>query len=102
MSSGAAGRDKPRVLVLLMEPTPYIIPRARYLKQDSELAVDLYFVTANSSQPWGEDASGEELPVLLNASLSPVQRSLAISSTTVSRATRCLRGKPTSPERASW
>ena len=74
MSSGAAGREKPRVLVLLMEPTPYIIPRARYLKQDSELAVELYFVTANSSQPWGEDASGEELPVLLNASLSPVQR----------------------------
>lgn len=74
MSSDAALREKPRVLVLLMEPTPYIIPRALYLRQDSELAVDLYFVTANSSQPWGEDASDEELPVLLNAALSPVQR----------------------------
>ncbi|MGE5112431.1 MAG: glycosyltransferase family 4 protein [Acidobacteriaceae bacterium] len=74
MSSGAALREKPRVLVLLMEPTPYIIPRALYLRQDSELAVDLYFVTANSSQPWGEDVSDEELPVLLNAALSPVQR----------------------------
>jgi len=69
-----AGRSKRRCLVLLLEPTPYILPRALYLKRDSELSVDLYFTFVNASQPWGADADAENVPIILDQSVSGTRR----------------------------
>lgn len=63
-----------RCLVLLLEPTPYILPRALYLKRDPGLSVDLYFTFVNASQPWGADADAEDVPVILDRSVSATRR----------------------------
>ncbi len=76
MKSVAAnpGDSKPRCLVLLLEPTPYILPRARSMVRDPDLCVDLCFANLNSSQPWGTDADTAGMTVLLNPSVSWAQR----------------------------
>jgi glycosyltransferase involved in cell wall biosynthesis len=73
-SATASVESQRRCLVLLLEPTPYIVPRALYLKQDPGLSVDLYFTFLNASQPWGADADAEGVPVLLDRSVSSLQR----------------------------
>ena len=70
-SAVAANR---RCLVLLLEPTPYILPRALYLKRDPELLVDLYFTFVDASQPWGADADAADVPVILDRSVSGLRR----------------------------
>jgi glycosyltransferase involved in cell wall biosynthesis len=65
-----ADEGKRRCLVLLLEPTPYILPRALYLKRDPGLSVDLYFTFINASQPWGADADAKDVPIILDRSVS--------------------------------
>jgi glycosyltransferase involved in cell wall biosynthesis len=76
MSTPPAPADtgKRRCLVLLLEPTPYILPRALYLERDPELSVDLYFTFVNASQPWGADADAEDVPVILDPAVSAPRR----------------------------
>lgn len=73
-SASAGSESDRRCLVLLLEPTPYILPRALYLKRDPSLSVDLYFTFLNASQPWGSDADAEGVPVLLDRSVSALRR----------------------------
>ncbi len=74
MSTTPGENSKHQCLVLLLEPTPYILPRALYLKRDPELSVDLYFTFANASQPWGADADAENVPIILDTSVSGARR----------------------------
>lgn len=75
MSTTASPRNaKRRCLVLLLEPTPYILPRALYLKRDPQLSVDLYFTFVDGSQPWGADADAESVPIILDRSVSRTRR----------------------------
>lgn len=53
-------------LLLQLEPTPYILPRALYVYEDPELHTDLVWTFVNGSQDWGKDAEIGELPVLLD------------------------------------
>jgi glycosyltransferase involved in cell wall biosynthesis len=50
------------------------LPRALYLKRDPGLSVDLYFTFVNASQPWGADAGAEDVPVILDRSVSATRR----------------------------
>jgi len=63
-----------RCLLLQLEPTPYILPRALYVYRDENLHTDLYFTYLNSSQPWGGDADIGKIPVLLDPAKSVTQR----------------------------
>jgi glycosyltransferase involved in cell wall biosynthesis len=63
-----------RSLLLQLEPTPYILPRALYIYRDENLHTDLYFTYLNSSQPWGGDAEIGTIPVLLSPSKSIAHR----------------------------
>ncbi|HEU5402767.1 MAG TPA: glycosyltransferase family 4 protein [Terriglobales bacterium] len=93
-----AGSSKRRCLVLLLEPTPYILPRALYLKRDPELRVDLYFTFVNASQPWGADADFEDVPVVLDRSL-PIARRIKNASALLGR---ILRGDYAAAHLAGW
>ena len=63
-----------RSLLLQLEPTPYILPRALYVYEDLELHTDLIWTFVNSSQDWGKDAEIGDLPVLLDQRVSTVRR----------------------------
>lgn len=87
-----------RCLVLLLEPTPYILPRALYLKRDPGLSVDLYFTFVNASQPWGADAAAEDVPIILDVSFSPVRR----MKNAAALLARILRGEYGAAHLAGW
>lgn len=89
---------KRRCLVLLLEPTPYILPRALYLKRDPELSVDLYFTFVNASQPWGADADAADVPIILDRSASVVRR----MKNAVALLWRILRGDYAAAHLAGW
>lgn len=59
-----------RCLLLQLEPTPYILPRALYVYNDPDLHADLIWTYVNSSQDWGKDAEIGSLPVLLDREVS--------------------------------
>lgn len=63
-----------RCLLLQLEPTPYILPRALYVYQDPELHANLIWTFVNSSQDWGKDAEIGNLPVLLDQRVSRWRR----------------------------
>ncbi len=87
-----------RCLVLQLEPTPYIVPRAIYLYRDPGLHADLYFTYLNSSQPWGADADIGDIPVLLDPADSVLGRLLNVSRLMH----RILRGDYTIAHLAGW
>ena len=87
-----------RCLVLQLEPTPYIVPRAIYVFRDPGLHTDLYFTYLNSSQPWGADADIGEIPVLLDPAGSPAHRLLNVARLMG----RILRGDYTVAHLAGW
>lgn len=78
MSAAASARPEAapgtRCLVLQLEPTPYILPRALYLYRDASLHTDLYFTYLNASQPWGDDVEIGKIPVLLDPSISRIRQ----------------------------
>ena len=63
-----------RCLLLQLEPTPYILPRALYVYADPELHTDLVWTFVNSSQDWGKDAEIGDFPVLLDQRISRRRR----------------------------
>jgi glycosyltransferase involved in cell wall biosynthesis len=63
-----------RCLLLQLEPTPYILPRALYVYRDPELHTDLIWTFVNSSQDWGEDAQVGDFPVLLDTRVSKLKQ----------------------------
>ncbi len=87
-----------RCLVLLLEPTPYILPRALYLKRDPGLYVDLYFTFVNASQPWGADADAENVPIILDPSISAIRR----IKNAIALLGRILRGDYAAAHLAGW
>ncbi len=93
-----ADGSKRRCLVLLLEPTPYILPRALYLKCDPGLDVDLYFTFLNASQPWGTDADADGVPIILDRSVSAWQRTKNV----VSLLRHILRGDYAAAHLAGW
>ncbi|HWR34490.1 MAG TPA: glycosyltransferase family 4 protein [Clostridia bacterium] len=56
-------------LVLLLEPTPYVLPRAIYLQRAADLNAEVVFTFRNGSQPWGQDADVQDITVLLDSSV---------------------------------
>ncbi len=97
-SPARAEAGKRRCLVLLLEPTPYILPRALYLKRDPGLSVDLYFTFVNASQPWGTDAEAEDVPVILDQSVSSIRR----IRNAIAMLWRILRGDYAAAHLAGW
>ncbi|MDT8070301.1 MAG: glycosyltransferase family 4 protein [Terriglobia bacterium] len=97
-SASVGSESKRRCLVLLLEPTPYILPRALYLKRDPTLSVDLYFTFLNASQPWGLDADAEGVPVLLDRSVSFAARMRNIAALV----RRIVRGEYGAAHLAGW
>jgi glycosyltransferase involved in cell wall biosynthesis len=87
-----------RCLVLQLEPTPYIVPRALYLYRDESLHAELYFTYLNSSQPWGDDAAIGKIPVLLDPEQSPTRRLKNV----FRLMWRILRGRYTVAHLAGW
>ncbi len=87
-----------RCLVLQLEPTPYILPRALYVYRDPNLHADLYFTYLNSSQPWGSDAEIGNIPVLLNPSHSTFRNFTEV----LKLLWRVLRGDYTVAHLAGW
>ena len=87
-----------RCLLLQLEPTPYIVPRAMYVYRDPGLHTELYFTYLNSSQPWGPDADIGDIPVLLDPASSPISR----LSNVASLMNRILRGDYTVAHLAGW
>lgn len=65
---------RPRVLMLLMEPTPYILPRARLLAQNRDFDCRVVFTLRNSSQDWGADADAKGFPILLETGSSRIEQ----------------------------
>jgi len=63
-----------RCLLLQLEPTPYILPRALYVYSDPELHTDLIWTYVNNSQDWGNDAEIGSLPVLLDRRISGLRQ----------------------------
>ena len=97
-TSASPAGAKRRCLVLLLEPTPYILPRALYLKRDPGLSVDLYFTFVDGSQPWGTDANTEGVPVILDRSISQARR----MKNAASLLGRILRGDYAAAHLAGW
>jgi glycosyltransferase involved in cell wall biosynthesis len=87
-----------RCLLLQLEPTPYIVPRALYVYRDESLHTDLYFTYLNSSQPWGNDAEIGKIPVLLDPTGSPLKRMGNVCRLML----RILRGDYTVAHLAGW
>jgi glycosyltransferase involved in cell wall biosynthesis len=85
-------------LLLQLEPTPYILPRALYVYRDESLHADLYFTYLNSSQPWGDDAAVGNVPVLLDPTQSLIQRMKNVARLM----SRILRGDYTVAHLAGW
>lgn len=61
-----------RVLVVDIEPTPYVTAYLRKIIQKSRYAVDVVFVSENLSQPWNEDIADLSATVLSNNSAKAV------------------------------
>jgi glycosyltransferase involved in cell wall biosynthesis len=87
-----------RCLLLQLEPTPYILPRAMYVYADPELHTDLIWTYVNSSQDWGKDADIGKLPVLLDRGISPMRRVARVCKL----AWKILRGRYTVAHLAGW
>ena len=87
-----------RCLLLQLEPTPYIVPRAIYIYRDPDLHTDLFFTYLNSSQPWGADADIGDIPVLLDPAASLVGRLFNVAKLMG----RILRGDYTVAHLAGW
>lgn len=87
-----------RCLLLQLEPTPYILPRALYVYRDPELHTDLIWTFVNSSQDWGHDADIGELPVLLDRRVSKLRRLGRVSRLMMN----ILRGRYTVAHLAGW
>jgi len=87
-----------RCLVLQLEPTPYILPRALYLLEDANLHTALFFTYLNSSQPWGRDADIGDIPVLLDPHCSELGKLLRV----MRLMWRILRGDFTIAHLAGW
>ncbi len=87
-----------RSLLLQLEPTPYILPRALYVYKDPELHTDLFWTFVNSSQNWGSDAEVGDFPVLLDQRVSLPARLFRVAKLMWS----ILRGRYTVAHLAGW
>lgn len=87
-----------RCLLLQLEPTPYILPRALYVYRDPDLHTDLIWTYVNSSQDWGADADIGNLPVLLDSRISKVRQLARVARLMMN----ILRGQYTVAHLAGW
>ncbi len=87
-----------RCLLLQLEPTPYILPRALYVYRDPGLHAELFFTYVNQSQSWGSDADIGDIPVLLDPAISKYKQGIRV----VRLMGRILRGDFTVAHLAGW
>ena len=67
------GCERPRCLLLYVEPTPYVNALIEYIRSDTVLEYRVFFITRNASQQWNADANIDNATVLWEPSASAWQ-----------------------------